>query len=397
MTVLSCYDSLNGTTGFTVTGFTITTGTAWVYKPGKKRNDSRRFSETSENAFFPVDHRARSSYSKTMTRTAANQVDLTGMNFGIEIETLGITVPVAARAIRDAVYTRGPKEGEPVFPGATVCTVHRYNTGANNAVRLTDGREWICCFDGSLTGTHAEAVSPIMKYEELEIVQEVARALKKAGARSPARSTGIHIHIDGFRTFTPKQIGNLAKLVNQQEDLMVKALQVDSSRRNQWAREVEGPFIERLVRTKPTTREALRHAWFGHEGTYEARSHYNDGDGTRYRGINLHSLWFRGTVEFRYFNGTLHAGKIKAYVQFVLALASKAAGARAVATRKRILPNGNEKYAVRTFLIRIGLNGDEFKTCRHHLLKHLPGDASRSAGRPEASARINAQCEGGAR
>ncbi len=43
-------------------------------------------------------------------------------------------------------------------------------------------------------------------------------------------------------------------------------------------------------------------------------------DGSRYHCLNFHSVFQKGTVEFRLFNGTLHAGKIKAYIQFSLAI-----------------------------------------------------------------------------
>lgn len=35
-----------------------------------------------------------------------------------------------------------------------------------------------------------------------------------------------------------------------------------------------------------------------------------------------------------------------------------------------------EKYAFRCWMLRLGLIGDEFKTCRHHLLKNLTGNAA---------------------
>ena len=34
----------------------------------------------------------------------------------------------------------------------------------------------------------------------------------------------------------------------------------------------------------------------------------------------------------------------------------------------------NEKYTFRTWLLRLGLIGDEFKTARQHLLKNLEGN-----------------------
>lgn len=36
--------------------------------------------------------------------------------------------------------------------------------------------------------------------------------------------------------------------------------------------------------------------------------------------------------------------------------------------------NSNEKYTFRTWLLRLEMIGDEFKTARQHLLKHLEGN-----------------------
>lgn len=44
---------------------------------------------------------------------------------------------------------------------------------------------------------------------------------------------------------------------------------------------------------------------------------------------------------------------------------------RAVRTRTH---SENEKYTFRTWLLRLGLIGDEFKTARQHLLKNLDGN-----------------------
>ena len=76
-------------------------------------------------------------------------------------------------------------------------------------------------------------------------------------------------------------------------------------------------------------------------------------------------------MEFRLFNGTLHAGKIKAYIQFCLAIGAQALNQRCASRRKT--QTTNEKYTFRTWLLRLGLNGDEFATARQHLLANLPG------------------------
>jgi hypothetical protein len=87
--------------------------------------------------------------------------------------------------------------------------------------------------------------------------------------------------------------------------------------------------------------------------------------------LNLHSVFQKGTVEFRAFNGDLHAGKIKAYVQFCLAITAQALNQRSASPIKT--ESTNEKYTFRVWLLRLGLIGDEFKTARKHLLDHLEG------------------------
>ena len=99
--------------------------------------------------------------------------------------------------------------------------------------------------------------------------------------------------------------------------------------------------------------------------------HYNS---SRYHGLNIHSTFTKGTVEFRLFNGTLHAGEIKAYIQFCLAMTHQALTQKKASARKT--ETDNEKYAFRCWMLRLGLIGDEFKTCRHHLLKNLTGNAA---------------------
>ena len=38
--------------------------------------------------------------------------------------------------------------------------------------------------------------------------------------------------------------------------------------------------------------------------------------------------------------------------------------------------NENPKYAMRTWLLRLGFIGEEFETARMHLTKRLPGNAA---------------------
>ncbi len=85
----------------------------------------------------------------------------------------------------------------------------------------------------------------------------------------------------------------------------------------------------------------------------------------RYKGLNLHSVFYKGTLEFRIFNSTLHAGEIKSYIQLCLAISNQALEQKSARFRKTT--STNEKYTFRTWLLRLGFIGDEFKTARLHL------------------------------
>lgn len=127
---------------------------------------------------------------------------------------------------------------------------------------------------------------------------------------------------------------------------------------------------ERLVTTinkkHPKALEQLVDIWY--EGYYKTRNtHYHN---SRYNFLNLHSF-FTGnhTVELWGFNSELHAGKVRSYIVFALALNHQALTQKCASNKKPQVEN--EKFAMRTYLNRIGLIGCEFKSCREHLTQAL--------------------------
>ena len=76
----------------------------------------------------------------------------------------------------------------------------------------------------------------------------------------------------------------------------------------------------------------------------------------------------------RGFNGTLHAGKIRSYIVLALAINHQALTQKSASSKKPQVEN--PKFAMRTWLNRMGLIGGEFKNCREHLIKHLEGSAA---------------------
>ena len=130
-------------------------------------------------------------------------------------------------------------------------------------------------------------------------------------------------------------------------------------------------LVSRMNTKKPTTFKSIEDIWY--EGYHGNRnSHYHE---SRYNFLNLHSF-FHGlhTVELRGFNSTLHAGEIRSYIVLALALSNQALRQSSASTKKPQIEN--EKFAMRTYLNRLGLIGDEFKACREHLCKRLSGCAA---------------------
>ncbi len=287
------------------------------------------------------------------------------LRFGIEIETVGLRRELLARAIHSVV-------------GGSVQM--EYGSGGWRVIDPS-GRSWRVVPDGSLSGgdNSGEIVSPILGYDDIERLQQIVRAVRAAGARTDD-STGIHIHVDGA-SFNAKSITNLVKFVFKQERLLEHVLGITPRRLERYCRPIEPAFLQRLEAKTPKTLRDVQDAWYGSSTTRPERYH-----SSRYHGLNLNSLFFRGTIEFRYFNGSLHAGEVKSYIQLVLALAANALDSKTASSKRRTFDPATAKYDFRVVLLRLGLIGDEFKTARLHLTKKLAGSAAWKRGRRDQPA-----------
>lgn len=289
--------------------------------------------------------------------------------FGVEIEMTGLTRERAAQALSeyfgtDYDYTGGTYE---------TYTVHDQQ-----------GRTWKLMRDGSIDverrgqnlyrGTpdrelQVEFVTPKLTYEDMPQFQECIRRLRKAGGKVNS-SCGLHVHVDGAN-HNQLSLKNLLSIMYSKEDILFKALQVNQNRVLQYCQKVRVPMLEQ-VRNQLDSSETrdlsqLESIWYG--GGNGSHQHYH---WTRYYALNLHSMFYRGTVEFRMFNSTLHAGRAKAYVDLCLAMSAQSINQRCSVMRKTI--SDNELFTFRVWLVRMGLNGPEFKNTRDHLLANLDGD-----------------------
>lgn len=301
--------------------------------------------------------------------------------FGVEVEMTGITREKAARLVAGVLGTT---------PSHPESNCYHTRTIADQAAR-----KWKIMRDSSITPIRnddtsepldeyrVEFVTPPLNYSDIELLQNIIRKLRENGAKAHS-SCGIHIHVDGAN-HTAVSLRRLVNFMTARQDLIYEALQI-GDRESSWCHKLNKTLLDAMKKDKNLTKEKAEEIWYsrandGYCGGID-HQHYNS---TRYHGVNLHSFFTKGTVEFRLFNSTLHAGKIKAYIQFCLAVS-----AWAITSQEKIVFRSIDGYSpeqkvtiMRNILThRLGLYGDEFKTCRLHLmtpLKKAAGMACRAA------------------
>lgn len=279
------------------------------------------------------------------------------LKFGVEIEFTGITREAAAEIVADFFGTKFFYEGGELN--------ERY-------IMDWDQRIWKVVRDSSIEAieeeTKCEMVTPILQYSDLEMLCSLEERLRSAGG-AVNHSCGIHIHVDA-KGFTPQGVVNLVMLIGSREQLLYKALGIGKDRLR-YCKKINEELVALIKEKKPATIEDIRKYWYM-ESPYETvAGKYHS---TRYRGLNLHAMFTKGTVEFRLFNSSLEPEVVKAYLQFTLALCHQAQIHKKAVMKKP--GHDNEKYRMRCFLLRLGLLGEEFKDCRQVMLKNLTGDSA---------------------
>lgn len=301
--------------------------------------------------------------------------------YGVEVEMTGITRAKAASIIAEVFGTRASSADGTCYHTITI--------------KDQSSRTWKVMRDSSINpvrndGTNeymdeyrVEMVTPPLNYEDIETLQTIIRKLREAGAKANS-SCGIHIHVDGAN-HTPKSLKKLINFMVARQDLIYEALNI-GARGDQWCRKLNPQLLVEMRKDKNLSKSSAENIWYSRANDNYCggidHQHYNT---TRYHGVNLHSYFSKGTVEFRLFNSTLHAGKIKAYIQFCLAVSSWAITSEDnTVFRSMAGYNAEQKVTIMRNILthRLGLFGDEFKTCRLWMMKNLKdaaGMTSRAA------------------
>lgn len=294
--------------------------------------------------------------------------------FGVEVEFTGITREMAARAVQEVV-------------GGTISGPRR-DAYYTRTIKDSQRRTWKVMRDSSISPKmnvgsanpdeyRVEFVTPPIKYEDIETLQNIIRKFKEIGG-VPHSSCGIHIHIDGAN-HTATSLRRMVNFMLSRQEIIYEALNI-GARKDRWCRPICKKLYDTMKKESNLTKDKAEQIWYSEANdNYWGGVNHNHYNETRYHALNLHSFFSKGTVEFRLFNSTLHAGRIKAYIQFCLSMSAWAIESNDKIVFRSVSGYSADKKVTLMYHIltnRLGLYGDEFKTCRLHMMKQLKENAA---------------------
>ena len=230
----------------------------------------------------------------------------------MEVETVGLPPEKVADAVRSITGGGLRREIDPDDPDVVFWLVE-----------TSDGRAWKVEDDDSLQvplGERAELVSPVLTEGDLDLLVRTVDAVRHAGATVNSHC-GVHVHV-GAATCAVDHLNKAIDLLIVLEPLVIERMLGINQHRRKFTGLMSKEFIDRFRASRPTTFEELWALWGG--SGYDERRRRDRYDVSRYKGFNLHSHAFRGTIEFRYFNGTVDSQRIIEYVRLCLGIAEQA-------------------------------------------------------------------------
>jgi hypothetical protein len=219
--------------------------------------------------------------------------------------------------------------------------------------------EWVVKYDASVSNG-GEMVSPPLVFEDPDQRAQVNRAvaaLKAGGGRTDSRA-GIHVHIDAS-DLSAEQLAMVGRTFYKFQDVLWRL----ASSGWRTMRPGSTTFCRPLTDTqaqafaKVKSEGQLIRAYYGRD-MRDPRQQLGHGDSSRYYGLNLHSWFYRGTIEFRIFNSSVNADRIQAYIALCHALVEDAR-------------RGNKRSVNKTFPIGAMARGEVTEKAAYHRFQQV--------------------------
>lgn len=184
--------------------------------------------------------------------------------------------------------------------------------------------EWIIKRDASVNNG-GELVGPPLDWDNPSERSQIATAMNclvEAGCAAHV-SAGVHVHVDAS-DLDPRQLVGVVRTFTKFEDQIYRIASSGwrtirpgglTGYNGGWCKPLPRATVEKLAKAR--THEQLSTAWYGSGSSASFAGHGHD---SRYHGLNMHSYFYRGTVEFRVFNSTMNPKRIEAYVTLCMAV-----------------------------------------------------------------------------
>lgn len=156
--------------------------------------------------------------------------------------------------------------------GTTARQTHESHTYDPWEVTDGVGKKWRFVYDGSIETTRRECGrqaaahdrrysvemnSPKLEYSEMKKLQEVIRALRRAGA-AVNESCGMHVHVDASG-HTPRSLRNALSIMYSKEDILFRAIGAKPDRISQYC-QYSRENVVRTVRAVPASDDGAAEA-----------------------------------------------------------------------------------------------------------------------------------------
>ncbi len=231
---------------------------------------------------------------------------LTDRPFGLEIEFYGLD------------YYILPPDNGIIKPH----NIHSKSAGGRSFLQLlgdyglsvgADRDAWHFEEDSSIVHKGGvELISPILRgFEDLMESYRFLQLLSEIRGAQIDESCGFHVHhgVDADR-YGCKNLRELVRIVHAMEDYLY--LLIAGGRISRDTCRPMDLDVESILRVTDCAADCangcrIKELWYSPENRYDAgRKRSERYDMTRYHGLNLHSYWYRSTIEFRYHSAVLH-------------------------------------------------------------------------------------------
>lgn len=232
---------------------------------------------------------------------------LTNRHFGVEIETFGLkyTISPGDREVIPPYKITSRAEDGTLLPQV----FQRHGLTLDGSSPDTPRYEaWSFVTDDSIKGAGgSELVSPILSgLQGLTQVYDALLLLKEFPEILVNETCGFHVHhgVDPDK-FGDRQLFQLLRVVSIFEDY-IYCLLPEERRQTEACRPLEIDLYDWYRNNAGDQTPVVQNLWYSPENRNDPEvPRHRKMHPTRYHGLNLHSYWYRKTIEFRYFPSLL--------------------------------------------------------------------------------------------